>query len=813
MTNLEQALTYIHRELRFMAIDPSGAANRHRFADKVIEDVTDVPNLCSSSLAAAKPLAPILNAVRGPRGNALMKFFNVSLHDTRMEMTMVVAEATRLQGGRSRKTEDAYDYLSSMYRTAVRKARKLVHGRAENQESYLDKYTNLQKFTGFGGAGLNDYDIDDDDDGDTGFFMGDSGYAEEALNALRNGDPVPMPQSPWGVSTGYPGAPLEGNANIINQIRAIEAQIGHPLTDSELDSFLTGEKMISPMPASQNFDEQFFADLGRFQNGQSVQPATQVDAAKEAAIQMIMSGAIDLRDIAKLVSKNATDGELEEAPAAVTVDPEALRAAAPAASPIDTDLEALIRARNNLSPRTSPAQTDPAPAPETPPDKETTDEESDSSSNNGGPDVQSGPPSEVSDNASAPDTPEYTPSLQASGMKYLIDTIGAYTHDDFRMTLRNIFETAESELADALIAVTSSSDPDKLLTLVIYAKAVRSAELVNPMTVNIAAIGYAKKIAHDLDISPDLIDEEIHITNAADIGSINNDLSEIYGNKLVFWYEGIQRNLGCAAMIAVLMHKYCNFNLRVDYVSDYPKAFGKERLTYVYSLYPKTDGVSFDAIRNAFNSIDPEVWKLFIQYFNDVSDVPLARDLQSFSIAIRVPTDIETEKYLDDYEDLQSQVIRGESIALIPGLQYLISRTMKFLTGEIENDPTEPAEVTDAQFDYCAALAKENLVYEFNLKICTKTKLSDERKEEICSILKSDYYSSAAGEIAMLASASRVKFETYVQIIDPREEESEETAGDAATQAVEDLVGSLTPNSGGDGLTQPEAQTNAFGLQ
>lgn len=840
MTNLEQALTYIHRELKFMATDPSGAANQHKFADKVIEDVTDIPNLCSSALASAKPLAPILNAVRGPRGNALMKFFNVSLHDTRMEMTMVVAEATRLRGTRNRKTEDAYDYLSSMYQAAVRKFRKLVHGRANAKDGYQDRFTTLQKFAGFGGAGLSEYDDLEDDDGDTEFYMGDSGYADAALEALREGRPVPpQPQSQWGMSTNYPGVPLTGNEDVLKQIHAIESQIGRPLSDSELDSFLTGERMISPTPATPEFNEQFFAELGQLQRGgtpQAQNPFATADAAKEALIQLIVSGQLNLKDIASLLqgsqNPNVSGGAssvIEEAPAVVDVDPESLKTGADPAPEIssepaaavpkleaptkefghDPDLAELIRARNNLAPAAAPKEKETVTEPERAPEQEHVEGGDAAQSSQKGPDSSSGPIPES--NAGSGDVSGSNqviiPKSQAGQfMDELINRVENLTHNELATIIGNIFTTAGSEVMDTFISLNSSSEPDEIFTLMVYVKAAHSSELVSEMAINNAVITYANILAQQFGLEPTQIGKAVYVTEGE--GTFDVDLRNAYITRHVFWKETIRRNLQCTAIIAYFFYKQVDLNLRVDYVSDYPGPNQEKCINYVFNLYPKTEEVSFDDIRTAYNIVELEVWALLVKYFNSMEYVALVRPIEKLSMLIRIPQDCTTAKYLEDFEDLQAQTIRGNAIALIPGLQWMASQVMVKIREELVSDPAEPIEVEDITVEFNPVLAREKLDYEFIMKIYTRTKMSDERKEELNRAISYYDYASSSGEIAMLASASRVKFEVYGEVIDPSE-----TNADPATDAVEELVNSLTQkDSAPEAAAATQPKSNAFGL-
>ena len=118
MTGMEQGLRYIEREIRFMVKDQFGNPTYTKYADRVIEDACGIPNFCSTVLSSKRPLTAILRAVRGPRGDVIMRFFNSALHDTRIEMVMVLAEVAKLRSHNNRNSKNAHDYLMKLYRKA-----------------------------------------------------------------------------------------------------------------------------------------------------------------------------------------------------------------------------------------------------------------------------------------------------------------------------------------------------------------------------------------------------------------------------------------------------------------------------------------------------------------------------------------------------------------------------------------------------------------------------------------------------------------------------------------------------------------------
>ena len=157
MTGMEQGLRYIEREIRFMVKDQFGNSTYAKYADRVVEDTCGIPNFCTTVLSSKRPLTAILRAVRGPRGDVIMKFFNVSLHDARIEMVMVLAEAIKLRSQHNKSSRDAHEYLMKLYKKAIKKTVRLITG-SKNKESYKSMYRSLRSF-----ARMDDFDYDDID--------------------------------------------------------------------------------------------------------------------------------------------------------------------------------------------------------------------------------------------------------------------------------------------------------------------------------------------------------------------------------------------------------------------------------------------------------------------------------------------------------------------------------------------------------------------------------------------------------------------------------------------------------------------------
>ena len=236
MTGLEQNLRYIEREIRFMVKDQYGNPTHAKFADRVIEDACGIPNFCSTVLSSKRPLTAILRAVRGPRGDILMRFFNARLHDTRIEMVLVLVDATNCRMHTGREARNSYEYFNKLYRKAMKRMIHMITG-SKNKDSFKSMYRGLRDF-----AKMDDYDYDEDDDDEIDEYFdnvndfGDSDYAHACLEAYRDGKTPPEIHV-----VDHRKPQLKGNEEILEEIAAIEAKLGRHLTDAELDKLLCGD--------------------------------------------------------------------------------------------------------------------------------------------------------------------------------------------------------------------------------------------------------------------------------------------------------------------------------------------------------------------------------------------------------------------------------------------------------------------------------------------------------------------------------------------------------------------------------------------
>ncbi len=220
MTGMEQGLTYIEREIRYMIKDQGGNSSGIHYADRVIEDTCGISGFCTSVVSARKPLSVILKAVKGPRGNILMKFFNVSLHDARVDMALVLSELGKNKGT-DKESKEIRDYLEKLYKKSVKRTIKLITG-SKGKESYKSLYDSLRSY-----AKMDDF-YDDYDDYDSDNFLDDEEEFIESPNEEKK-------NSYWNSIS------LKGNEEILKDISDIEEKLGRHLSDSELDKLLCGE--------------------------------------------------------------------------------------------------------------------------------------------------------------------------------------------------------------------------------------------------------------------------------------------------------------------------------------------------------------------------------------------------------------------------------------------------------------------------------------------------------------------------------------------------------------------------------------------
>lgn len=222
MTPFEQTLQYITREIHFMSKDSSGGYNNAIYANKVIEDVCGIKNVCTKVVSSVEPESEVYKFTSGYRGRMLMLFFNISLHDTRMALAELVVEYELIRMSYDKKSVKAAEYLIKLYRKTVKKVIKLL-ANARSKKKYKKMYKNLEDFVDMD---INDIELDepntyeetDDEDFDTSSLKVPKG--RKRSNAFLN---------KLGLD---PKTPEE----IEDAMFRIEESLGRALTDDEIEA-------------------------------------------------------------------------------------------------------------------------------------------------------------------------------------------------------------------------------------------------------------------------------------------------------------------------------------------------------------------------------------------------------------------------------------------------------------------------------------------------------------------------------------------------------------------------------------------------
>ena len=511
MTKVEQYLTMIAREIRAMCRDSLGSMSRTRFADRVIADVCGIDNFASSVLASRNPDAVILNAIRGSRGDSLLRLFSEQMHDARLELVTVLFDAVRV-GGTDR---DAHEYLQKLYQKAVKKTRKLVGSKTNRKVEFNSKYPALSRLTGSLDTGSYDFFSDDEEEeGDDGPDAYNT-YVNEYFDALRTGRDLPKP-------TTYPSPELDMkldvDPDILATIDRIQRRIGRRLSSAEIADIL--RKL--------NDDEE--DDLG-------VEPSSKIVGLDPKMQEMV--DAVANVVVAKLVTQGATAAQPAPIDAKPIEDDEIHMK-----DDLDEFIENIdkpqsVKAENpsvtNDKNITKPA---PIPAPIFAEPKEISTEKLISVVNGVQKDEE-----EVGEYDSSETEP---PACEAGGdieaeanaKPLAAPPSNDGPDDDFvderliDRNVKNIIENIESKLKAAMETFISgnaghltslrmtlfpSSRPDFLLEMWVSVLIDEDPEGFNVLHMNAIASRYLEMVAHELHISPNVIDLRIGLFCADDM--------------------------------------------------------------------------------------------------------------------------------------------------------------------------------------------------------------------------------------------------------------------------------------------------------
>ena len=205
-------IEYIRKEVLFLCKDNMGTFTNVPYVDRMIEDITGISKFATKLIAAENQAAIVINAVRGPRGDQFVKMFNNSLHEARIDMIQVLAEAKKLSFARSKEGREDYNYISRMYRKGIKNLKVTIRGN-EKAENYHGSFSSLRSLANMTPNGnVSTYFIDDDDDDEDEGIFGNDIPEFYPMNSIS----------------------LSGNTELLRIIRKVEDRIGRSLSDSEL---------------------------------------------------------------------------------------------------------------------------------------------------------------------------------------------------------------------------------------------------------------------------------------------------------------------------------------------------------------------------------------------------------------------------------------------------------------------------------------------------------------------------------------------------------------------------------------------------
>lgn len=556
MTGMEQGLRYIEREIRFMVKDQFGNSTYTKYADRVVEDACGIPNFCSTVLSSKKPLTVILKAVRGPRGDVIMRFFNASLHDARIEMVMVLAEAIKLRTYKNRTSRDTHEYLMKLYRRAIKRTIRLITG-SKNKESYKSLYRSLRSYAKMDDL---DYDDDDEEDEDDEYFdnlgeFGDSDFAEACLDAYRDGK-TPSDDS-LNLRAGYIGQMnLSGNEEILKEIAAIESRIGRHLTDAELDKLLCGDE--------DDDSEYSDSNLPQIKSDKVIDDI--VDMIYERLAKKLGIPSDDKNEslddyIERQENEQKSEHKLQRAVEIPSTE-SAREISEHSAIPENPSLENLVEMHNHLKGSNEPQVEVGAAREESA--ESTSDDDGESS--HLPPDESSGGTvlmASTSDNVSETEKNRYMLDDAIRDCDIYVNTLIPQIENSFRANLSMI----GVGVTDIFICLEPSTDPDHLFTLSSTIRVTGDYETINTMHLNMIITSYISKLCEHFEISGDMIDRQLNIIDSSTTYAENIDaLGTFMTTKdAIETISGINRAISALALYIYRKH---NILMDIRYVND-----------------------------------------------------------------------------------------------------------------------------------------------------------------------------------------------------------------------------------------------------
>lgn len=686
MTTMEQGLRYIEREIRFMVKDQFGNSTYTKFADRVIEDACGIANFCSTVLSSKRPLTAILRAVRGPRGDVIMRFFNASLHDARIEMVMVLAEATKLRVGGAKSSRQAHEYLMKLYRKAIKRTVRLITG-SKSKESYKNMYRSLRTY-----AQMDSYDSDDDDDedDDDSYFdnlgeFGDSEFAEASLDAYRSGKaPTVIPVDKRGLMA----TDLVGNEEIMREISAVEAKIGRHLTDAELDQLLCG-------------DDDDEVDVETVTKGSDKMIDEIVDVIYDRLIEKLGVKAPANETLDEYIDRQEKIAG-EEVPLQKTIPAELIGETfeRPTAISDNLSLETLVDTHNKMNAFVEVGGS-----------KSETAEESDDDDSSHLPPVDSTGGNELGTDDKKLERVMYVNDILRDFDIFINSEI-----EKMDSSIRTNLDLAGFDFVDVHSTIVPAGEVELLLKMCTTVRISGDYETVNDVHLQMIMNSCIKRIAERLEIGEDYIGAELDIVDSSD--SFDSEITILNAMS-----DGVKK---------YSRGNICGLNLKLCALAYYiHKEFGKNKIELRYINDPKTKGLmiyfypkdpdTLEGIFRKFYEEDLIGWGVLEEIFSLEDEVAsLMRGSGIYPVSYQLAFDPKDSTFIDDLKKI---------ISTDPANQYC-KRNIDYIRhciGELGKDSKGCNIYTTNDVSTTPTAVSADLIY----RIATGAELTYEEKREI----------------------------------------------------------------------------------
>lgn len=771
MTGMEQHLRYIEREIRFMVKDQYGNPTYAKYADRVIEDACGIAHFCSTVLSSKRPLTAILRAVRGPKGDIIMRFFNAQLHDTRIEMVMVLAEVAKLRSYRNdRKARSAHDYFMKLYRKANKRMIRLITG-SKSKDSFKSMYRGLRDF-----AKMDDFDYDDDDDDDeideyfdnVGDF-GDIDYAQACLEAYRDGKTPPEIEIVRNTPRLDPN--LKGNEEILREIATIEAKLGRHLSDAELDDLLCGDDDDDDDAPNYNIGdlkkssdemldsivnvicERIFEKLNFQQNPVAVKQApesledfierTKINDAPDKPIRAnvanelpTIDALIDLRNRMNAIESTHNDStNIVNAVAVNKVED---------ASESETEESGSLPPSNMLGGNYREADFIDV--------GDSTDDEI----------VYNllGDTTDIQDTKSTTEglvTSDEEISSHMSHQLILSDIINdcklssAEITDNFITRVRNYFDRIGISVNDVFVSLAPSNVSDRLLTLFTTIRISGDYEVINEMHLNTVALMFVKDIAERFGISENLIDTELNVIDS--VSTFSADLAMLNTLNKNYTSQSVDNLYSALSTISAYIYRRLNKIIEVRFVNN---PVSKETHLYFYS---KTDE-PLDAEFEEFYRVELDGEGIL----NEVFDAFNVDGYMIYHLAMNENDDDEFFEQVRDAVNYQ--------VTETPLVKKYLAENENFIKTQLDF-PGITMDPVSSSTDI--STGRSNIIIDNIYRICTNPILEQEHRDRLEELLKINGEYSVELESILRAISLNTQVSNFLQFF---EKDTEDDSGE-----------------------------------